>query len=84
MKEDYDLCIQICNAERKILRFNQYSLTKKDHGNIGGCADYRTLEREKSQFDVFQKKWGSQIVKQDKTSKGFDINPIVKIPIGGV
>ena len=84
LKEDYDLCIQICNAERKILRFNQYSLTKKDHGNIGGCADYRTLEREKSQFELFQKKWGNQIVKQDKSSKGFDINPIVKIPIGGV
>lgn len=84
LKEDYDFCIQICNDERQILRFNQYSLTKKDHGNIGGCADYRTLEREKEQIKAFQKKWGKEIVQEDKSSKGFDINPIVKIPIRGV
>ena len=29
LKEDYDFCIQICNDERQILRFNQYSLTKE-------------------------------------------------------
>ena len=85
LKEDYDLCIQICNKERKILRFNQYSLTKKDHGNMGGCADYRTIEREKEQFDLLQSKWGSKIVQQDKYSKQkYDINPIIKIPIAGV
>ena len=33
---------------------------------------------------AFQKKWGKQIVQEDKSSKGFDINPIVKIPIRGV
>lgn len=84
LKEDYDLCIQICNKERQILRFNQYSLTKKDHANKGGCSDYRTLEIEKEQLKIFQKKWGNQIVQEDKTSKGFDINPIIKIPIRGV
>jgi hypothetical protein len=84
LKEDYDLCIQICNDERQILRFNQYSLSKKDHKNRGGCADYRTVEREKLQMKAFQKKWGGQIVQEDKLSKGIDINPIVKIPIRGV
>ncbi len=84
LKEDYDMCINICNQERQILRFNQYSMTKKDHGNKGGCADYRTMEREKDQFDLLQKKWGSDIVRKDKLSKGVDINPIVKIPIRGV
>ena len=59
-------------------------MTKKDHGNKGGCADYRTMEREKDQFDLLQKKWGSNIVRKDKLSKGVDINPIVKIPIRGV
>lgn len=51
----------------------------------GGTADIRNLDREKKQFDKFQRKWGSDIVKYDKTSKkGFDINPIIKIPIKGV
>ena len=39
---------------------------------------------EKEQLKIFQKKWGNQIVQEDKTSKGFDINPIIKIPIRGV
>jgi len=84
LKEDYDFTIQVCNGERKALRFNRYGMKKKDHGNIGGCADYRTLEIEKEQFDLLQRKWGSQIVKKDKASKGYDLNPIIKIPIGGV
>ena len=84
LKEDYDFTIQVCNGERKTLRFNRYGMKKKDHGNTGGCADYRTLEIEKEQFDLLQRKWGSQIVKQDTASKGYDLNPIIKIPIGGV
>lgn len=84
LKEDYDLCIQICNEERQILRFNQYSLRKKDHANLGGCADYRTKKKEEEQFKLLQKKWGSQIVKKDSNSKGWDLNPVIKVPINGV
>tara|TARA_A100000172_G_scaffold61870_1_gene41250 strand:+ start:1022 stop:1753 length:732 start_codon:yes stop_codon:yes gene_type:complete len=84
LKEDYDLSLQVLNKYRKTLRFNAYHYYVKQHTNIGGCADYRTLEREKAQIIAFQKKWGKQIVQEDKSSKGFDINPIVKIPIRGV
>ncbi len=52
---------------------------------MGGCADYRTIQKEKEQFDLLQKKWGSKIVKRDNGSKtNYDINPIIKVPINGV
>jgi len=89
LKEDIDFSLQTLNRYRKLLRFNNVHLIKKDHGNKGGCADYRTVAREKEQFEIFQQKWGNKIVKQDTTQKGkrkkvFDINPIIKVPIKGV
>ena len=85
LKEDYDFTIQVCNEERKILRFNQYSMNKDDHGNLGGCANYRTITREKEQLQLLQKKWGEKIVREDKKSKQqYDINPIINVPIKGV
>lgn len=85
LKEDYDICLQVLNAERIVLRFNQYGLDKDDHQNEGGCADYRTIGIEREQFDIFQRKWGKKIVQEDTRSKqAFDINPIVKVPIKGV
>lgn len=90
LKDDYDFCIQNLNKYRKILRFNAYSLVKKDHGNIGGCADYRNIETEREQLNLLREKWGSAIIKFDnpssrnKNMKNFDINPIVKVPIRGV
>ena len=84
LKEDYDLSLQVLNKYRKTLRFNAYHYVCKQQTNTGGCANYRTMEREKEQLLAFQKKWGSQIVKFDTNSKGFDINPIVKPPIKGV
>jgi len=85
LKEDYDMTLQVCNGSREILRFNQYSMNKDDHGNVGGCAKYRTTSREMEQFDLLQKKWGSKIVKKDESSKqDYDINPIIKVPIKGV
>ena len=64
-------------------------MSKKDHGNKGGCADYRTITREIEQLKLLQKKWSKRIVKNDTTQrgkrkKGFDINPIIKIPIKGI
>ena len=89
LKEDYDYCIQNCNTYRKLLRINFAYMVKKDHGNLGGCADMRTLSREVEQLELLQKKWGKGIVKNDTTQrgkkiKGFDLNPIVKIPIKGI
>ena len=85
LKEDYDLSLQVLNKYRKTLRFNAYHYSVKQHTNIGGCASYRTIEREKKQLKLLQKKWGSKIVSEDKNSaKKFDINPVIKVPIGGV
>ena len=89
LKEDYDYSIQNCNEYRKLLRLNYAYMIKKDHGNKGGCADYRTIEREREQLKLLQNKWGKKIVKNDTTqrgnkTKGFDINPILKIPIKGI
>ena len=48
-------------------------------------------QREKEQFDLLQRKWGSEIVREDTSNKGktkkvkkFDYNPIVKVPIKGI
>lgn len=85
LKEDYDLSLQVLNKYRKTLRFNAYHYVVKQHTNPGGCADYRTMEREREQLQLLQMKWGTEIVREDKGSKqSFDINPIIKVPIGGV
>lgn len=84
LKEDYDLSLQVLNKYRKTLRFNAYHYLAKQHVNVGGCAIYRSLEREKEQMQLLIKKWGSNIVKEDKKVKGYDINPIINVPIKGV
>lgn len=89
LKDDYDYCLQNLNVHRKILRFNYASMIKKDHGNLGGCADYRTMSREMEQMKLLRKKWGADIVKFDNTQRGkkiknFDMNPIIKAPIRGI
>jgi hypothetical protein len=57
----------------------------KQAEQAGGCSTYRTSEREKEQFELLQRKWGSKIVRYDSSSKkGFDFNPIIKVPIRGV
>lgn len=89
LKDDYDYCLQNLNKYRKILRLNYACMVKKDHGNLGGCADYRTMSREMDQLKLLQKKWGKKIVKFDTTQRGkkirtFDLNPIIKAPIKGI
>ena len=91
LKEDYDLSLQMLNKHRKILRINYAHYVCKQHTNLGGCASYRTINREKEQFDLLQKKWGDHIVRRDagnpknrKREQTYDINPIIKIPIRGV
>ena len=91
LKEDYDYTLQNLNKYRKLLRINFAFMVKKDHGNLGGCADVRTVIKEREQMKLFQKKWGSKIVKNDLSikkgsikQKMYDINPIIKAPIKGV
>lgn len=90
LKEDLDISLQVMNKYRKLLRINFVHLVKKDNRNLGGCADYRTIEREKEQFELLLKKWGSKIVRRDDgvkkggREKMYDINPIINVPIKGI
>lgn len=92
LKEDYDLAIQHLNKYRGILRLNKYHYICKQSVNPGGCATYRNYEREEQQLRLLQKKWGKDIVKQDKSKMAkskkekvnIDYNPIVRVPIKGV
>lgn len=92
LKEDYDMTLQNCNKYRGCLRVNKYHYDVKQAEQTGGCATYRNYAREKQQFDALRAKWGSRIVREDRSNKGktkkekarFDFNPIVKVPIKGV
>lgn len=92
LKEDYDLSLQVLNKYRRTLRFNMMHYVCSQHSNVGGCATYRTMDRERKQFDELQKKWGSDIVRVDsqggqvnqKKRTNWDINPVVRVPIAGV
>ncbi len=92
LKEDYDMSLQAVNRFRRTLRFNAYFYVVDQHGLPGGCAAYRTIQREKEQFILLQKKWGSKIVRKDEGSSrvtrkkqiGYDINPVIQFPIPGV
>lgn len=85
LKEDYDMTLQHIKKYKGCLRINYAHYDVKQAEQTGGCATYRNNTREKEQFELLQKKWGKGIVTADKQSKrGFDFNPILKIPIKGV
>lgn len=92
LKEDYDLFIQNCNKYRGVLRLNGYHYNCRQSEQKGGCAIYRNMEKEKEQFELLQKKWGSNIVRLNTSNKGrskknrkyIDYNPIIKISIKGI
>lgn len=91
LKEDYDMTLQQCNRYRGCLRLNFLTYNVKQSEQAGGCASYRSMIREKEQFELLQRKWGKKIVREDRSNKGrsekkkqFDYNPIIKIPIGGI
>ena len=92
LKEDYDMTLQNCNRYRGCLRVNKFHYMVKQAEQPGGCAAYRNYAREQQQFDALRQKWGSRIVKTDRSNKGkskkdrvnFDFNPIIKVPIKGV
>jgi hypothetical protein len=92
LKEDYDMTLQVLNKYRKNLRLNMYHYDCDQATLAGGCASYRSIEREKEHNEMLVKKWGSKIITFDsgasqvnrKRQVGYDINPIIKVPIGGV
>lgn len=91
LKEDYDMTLQQCNKYRGCLRLNFLTYNVKQSYQSGGCATYRNTIKEREQFLLLQKKWGSEIVREDKSNKGrtekqkcFDYNPIIKVPIKGI
>ncbi len=92
LKEDYDMTLQNCNKYRGCLRVNKYHYVVKQAEQAGGCATYRNYAREEQQLHALRKKWGSRIVKIDKSNKGnskkrkdrIDFNPIIKPPIKGL
>jgi hypothetical protein len=94
LKEDYDFTLQNLNKYRIVFRVNKYHYHVRQKEQAGGVAEYRTLEREREQLLLLQKKWGSRIIKEDKLKSGkgrkskknrlYDINPIMHSPISGV
>jgi len=90
LKEDYDMTLQVLKRYRWLLRFNFAFYENDFHGKAGGCAAYRTMEREHQQFEMLQRKWGKDIVKKDtgmglRKKKGDPkIDPIIYPPIIGV
>lgn len=91
LKEDFDMTLQQLNRNRRVLRVNSHHYICEQSTIKGGCASYRNIEKEREQFELLRRKWGSRIVKQDMTNKGkssktkvIDYNPIIKPPIKGV
>lgn len=91
LKEDYDMTLQQCNKHRGCLRLNFLTYNVRQSEQAGGCATYRNMAREREQFLLLQRKWGSGIVREDRSNKGktkkvkrFDYNPIIKVPIKGI
>lgn len=95
LKEDYDMTLQNMNMYRGALRINKYHYVCRQSEQSGGCAMYRNMEREKEQFELLRKKWGSKIVRLDTGRKEgkrgnkkkrvyIDYNPIIKVPINGI
>lgn len=92
LKEDYDMTLKQLNKYRVVLRINKYHYKCEQSTNAGGCASYRNIEREKEQLSMLQNKWGTKIVKIDKSDrshsskkiKKIDYNPVINVPIKGV
>lgn len=89
LKEDYDMTLQHARRFGGSLRMNMLHVICdqgcKGSAKAGGCSTYRTTAEERRQFDALQAKWGSRLVKRDRTSKlANDYNPIIHVPIQGL
>jgi hypothetical protein len=78
LKEDYDLSLQCLNKHRVTFRINFLSYAVDHQGKEGGCQTYRTSEEEERQNILFQKKWGSDIVRRNPRKDRDTINMIVR------
>ena len=85
LKEDYDITSQHVYKYGGALRINYAHYEVKQAEQEGGCATYRNLEKEREQFFLLQKKWGKDIIRRDKkSSRSFDFNPIMRIPVKSI
>lgn len=85
LKEDYDMTLQNVWNYGGCLRVNYASYRNKQSEQAGGCSMQRNLDEEKRQFNLLQRKWGSDVISRDyKSKRSFDYNPILRIPIRGV
>lgn len=86
LKEDYDLFLRHMQLYRGVLRVNSaWYENGGSSGKRGGCAAQRSIAEERREFEGLARKWGSSVVRADRNSKrGFDFNPIIKVPIEGV
>lgn len=61
MKQDIDMCLQVLLNYRFFINENRYSFYyKPTMGNKGGCASYRTREKEVKMMELLKAKWGEQ------------------------
>jgi hypothetical protein len=93
LKDDYDMFLQQMRVFRRVVRFNAYYYGCGHYHAQGGCSSYRNVERERSQFALFQRKWGGDIVRSDVSgdsrkyrvrAQKVDINPVIRVPIPGI
>lgn len=80
LNEDYDYYLQVVRKYRKILRFNKWHYMAEHIKTSGGCASYRTMDEERKQSEIMEKRWG-KIIRYD-FNKG--IHPIISKPLKGI
>lgn len=85
LKEDYDLFLSHLLKYRGVLRLNMaWYANGGSKGAKGGCASMRSTAEERRQFELLVAKWGSDVVRNDNSSKkAFDFNPKLKPPLKG-
>lgn len=77
---------------KPIKELKPYKKNAKKHSKEQVEQIANSMEKEKEQFELLQKKWGSNIVRLDTSNKGrskknrksIDYNPMIKIPIKGI
>lgn len=52
LKEDYDMTLQQLRRHRIALRLNKYFYRVKQSEQVGGCATYRNLDKEREQLET--------------------------------
>ena len=84
LKEDYDMTLQHIREYGGCLRFNAYHVVSNQADLGGGCAVTRNVKAEMEQVKLLQRKWGTDVVKTEKSKRDYDFNPKLYIPLNGV